>query len=229
MSYTVYKNPRKFEVILNLLGKATYKQTDHKICNEMGRKKSAKFIGKGVSWNYLATLIQPVKMVAPWASEMDLAESAFCTIIWSAHQYLRAEITVWKTNPLMALGKKLLLYVTQWDISYFPTTDNRLRSLGGILRPISGKTETLSWCQNLLPCKSNNRLDKDYVEVLEGKATWHLKFGCRKILWPMVSGNKNRCVVQHKPFFFSFGDFLRRRHVAFPSTIVKYSLGFRIM
>ncbi len=97
--YTVYKNPRKFEVILSLLGKATYKQTDHKICNEMGHKKSAKFIGTGVSWSYLATLIQPVKMVAPWASEMDLAESAFCTIIWSAHQYLRAENNSLKNKP----------------------------------------------------------------------------------------------------------------------------------
>ena len=51
------------------------------------------------------TLIQPVRMVAPWASARDLADNAFCTIIcgnktfsalflghymiftWSAHQY----------------------------------------------------------------------------------------------------------------------------------------------
>jgi hypothetical protein len=43
-------------------------------------------------------------MVAPWASEMDLAESAFCTIIWSAHQYLRAENNSLKNKPTDGAG-----------------------------------------------------------------------------------------------------------------------------
>lgn len=45
------------------------------------------------------TLIHPVRMVAPCASERDLAERAFCTIIWSAHQY-QMDAGVWpRRNP----------------------------------------------------------------------------------------------------------------------------------
>ena len=32
--------------------------------------------------NMGSVLIQPVRMVAPWASDKDLAERAFCTIIY---------------------------------------------------------------------------------------------------------------------------------------------------
>ena len=64
------------------------------------------------------TFIHPVNIVAPWASERDLADSAFCTIIWSAHQYLQySTIQCYLYHHLISTPVPTIQYSTVLSVS----------------------------------------------------------------------------------------------------------------